>query len=306
MSFAKDNVYAYFPDEMGNVEGHLSTDFEKALFTECFRTLEQEDSKLRLNHFSASLRELLRHVLERLSPDEEIRDCAWWQEARGDLPEEQGKPQNQLKIFRTERMHYAIHGGISPEYVAEIGIDIDGEIKELKLAHDQLSKYTHVNEQTFGLSLEKQTDILRGILIAFSDFFALIKQFREDLIKHLEERIFDAAVEQEMYETIPNVDLLASHYSTEEIYVEEARVVTLGSQYIDTHIKGKATFMLQWGSNSDVRNDVGAESETELPFSTKIKFLCSDPTKFEIEENNFSVDTSKWYEGRHDEEELNT
>ena len=59
---------------------------------------------------------------------------------------------------------------------------------------------------------------------------------------------------------------------------------------------------LQWGSNSDVRNDMGAVMSESFPLSMKFTSSVTSPSEVVAVEDSLSVDTSDWYEGYYDEE----
>ncbi|WP_414863271.1 hypothetical protein [Pseudomonas chlororaphis] len=42
------------------------------------RNLEDKQNKLRFNNFAYAMRELARHVLKRLAPDDKVLKCAWY------------------------------------------------------------------------------------------------------------------------------------------------------------------------------------------------------------------------------------
>ena len=124
------------------IENHLASDFERQLFKASLYNLKDSGNPLRLNNFAYSLRELTRHFLERLAPDGEVRQAPWYRIHDPKKPE---------MITRTQRMQYAVHGWLLPEYVkSELGIDTEDIIKELNDGINRLSKFTHVNPSTFN------------------------------------------------------------------------------------------------------------------------------------------------------------
>lgn len=56
----------------------VESDFEKALAESSIGQLNEIGNKLRVNNFAYSLRELTRHVLERLAPDDSVRNAVWY------------------------------------------------------------------------------------------------------------------------------------------------------------------------------------------------------------------------------------
>lgn len=81
--------------------------FERPLLDAAIANLDAP-GPLCFNNFSYALRELLRHVLHRLAPDEQVRACSWF---KADESAKSG-------ITRAQRATYAIQGGLSDTFVA--------------------------------------------------------------------------------------------------------------------------------------------------------------------------------------------
>jgi len=56
----------------------LKDDFEKDLFFAARKNLDAEYHSLTFNNFAYAMRELIRHLLHRSAPDEEIVQCSWY------------------------------------------------------------------------------------------------------------------------------------------------------------------------------------------------------------------------------------
>ena len=92
--------------------------------------------------FSYTIRELMRHVFAYYAPDDMVRSCSWYKE-------EGNKPG---QITRRQRVSYMIHSGITPKKLSTLlRKDITDKAKEILNHVDDLSKYTHIEEQTFGI-----------------------------------------------------------------------------------------------------------------------------------------------------------
>lgn len=59
------------------IKKHLKSEFQKELLKVSVHNLEQ-NNKLRFNNFAYSIRELVRHFLKDLAPDNEIQSCLWF------------------------------------------------------------------------------------------------------------------------------------------------------------------------------------------------------------------------------------
>lgn len=69
--------------DLNKIRKLLNSKFEKDLFEASLKNLEDKSNKLRFNNFSYSIRELLRHILHNLAPDNEIISCSWYKNETG-------------------------------------------------------------------------------------------------------------------------------------------------------------------------------------------------------------------------------
>lgn len=60
------------------IENKLLPEFEKELFSAAQKNLGDKTNPLRLNNYAYAIRELTRHVLHRLAPDENVIRCSWY------------------------------------------------------------------------------------------------------------------------------------------------------------------------------------------------------------------------------------
>src|SRR3546814_18671127 len=56
----------------------LATDFQRKLLAATMQSIQDVSNPLRLNNFSASFRELFRHVLVVLAPDDQVIAPSWF------------------------------------------------------------------------------------------------------------------------------------------------------------------------------------------------------------------------------------
>ncbi|MHA4875741.1 pPIWI-associating nuclease domain-containing protein, partial [Enterococcus faecium] len=75
------------------------TPFERSLFTATLAQFGRQDDPLSANTFAYALRELSRHVLERLAQDQDVRGAPWFVQDK-----------NTSKVTRRQRMKFAIQG----------------------------------------------------------------------------------------------------------------------------------------------------------------------------------------------------
>ncbi len=159
-----------------NIENRLSGNFEKDLFRASIENITQSTSPIRFNNFAYAIRELTRHILARLSPDDEVRKCRWY---KNETERENG-------ISRKQRIYYAIHGGLLPAYVqGTLKIDVEAFNRDFRDIVERLNKFTHIERETFGLdeaSIFLYVNETLGILV---DFFDFIQDTKKKLIRRI-------------------------------------------------------------------------------------------------------------------------
>lgn len=257
--------------------------FESRLLEAAIAELSNS-SPLAFNSFCAACREVVTSALHRLAPDEEVRKCEWF------TPD----PSSKNGITRKHRVYYAVQGGLTDSYVqTELGLDISEMHRTLRKSVDDLSKFTHVTETTFATSSEEANERSNSILGAISDFFVTIRGLRTGVCAKLQEELDDAALQSALAETIIEIDELATHHYIEEIHCEEYVVTAIDSYEISIDVHGTIYVELQWGSNSDVRNDLGAVLPQQFPFTCTITAPLSDLDDLAVNDG-FRVDVSSW------------
>jgi len=126
------------------VRAHFHTDFQRRVFDAAVKSFDHENNPLRLNNFATVLRELGRIWLEYLAPKEKVRACYWFRQDAS-LKEKDG-------VTRGQHAKYAIQQELHDDFVSgQLHINVDGTIKQYTSLIGELSKYTHVTEQTFDI-----------------------------------------------------------------------------------------------------------------------------------------------------------
>lgn len=107
-------------------------------------------NKLRLNNFAYSIRELSRHFLNSLSPEDNIKNCGYVSETTGS-----GKKKIVSdKPTRRDKIRYAIQGGLSDELLNKLGYDLAEQEDSINSVLDiikELSRYTHIEPEVFDI-----------------------------------------------------------------------------------------------------------------------------------------------------------
>ncbi len=121
----------------------FAEEFELALLNAALSNLGKS-GLLRVNNFAYALSELIRHVLQNSSPDEEVSACDWFK----------ADPTSSSGITQRHRIKYAVQGELSDIYVSkQLGLDdLEEKIKELLESIDQLNGYKRVEPNRIFLS----------------------------------------------------------------------------------------------------------------------------------------------------------
>lgn len=268
----------------------LNSDFEKDLFEASLLNLQDSKNKLRFNNFAYSIRELSRHFLYSLSPDENILKCSWY---KNETDKKNG-------VTRAQRIKYAIQSGLEDKFVNDNLIDLE-DIKQIRTelaeSTDVLNKYTHINPNSFDIDEKEIENLSNNVIKALYNFASTILQTKSQILDALDKEINEEFIQRVITENIDEISLLSTHQSVHAIIPEQFNINKIDSNSIYINAGGYVEVTLQWGSNNDLRNDIGAEMNTSFPFCAFIKIKIEDNLEnADIEFEKFDVDVSDWYE----------
>lgn len=280
--------------EIDQFRSYLVGDFELQLFEATLVQVGRPGDPLRANNFAYALRELSRHVLKRLAPDDETRNAPWFIQD----PDYAG-------ITRPQRMKFAIQGHLEDDFLNNtLGIDYDTESKVLKTEIDNLSKFTHVEPETFNVPQHNVDTLTHGSLQAFANLFQSMFDCRERVLNSLSEEIDEEVVFHAMEETLEVFWEYATHYALDEIVIENIELSDFDGDEIVGHVSGTVSVILQYGSSGDRARGDGLESSASADFGCDIHVLASDLTSVKVVEGTFSVndeELSRSWRGADDE-----
>lgn len=281
-------------DRIAAISPALVDDFARNLLIGAQRALADDQNPVRHHMFAATVRELFSYTLHNLASDDQVKDCIWYEAGEG-----------QKRPTRRQRVQYAIHGGLELDFVRDtLLLDVDDMSASVIETIDTLSKFTHARPDTLISDPGEIAEQGEQTLLALADFLDDISDARIAVASALEEHIHDAVHDAIAGDTLPELDELSSHYSIESHDVDEVEVTRIGSDWVHITASGTVTVGLQWGSNSDVRNDMGAEGEESFPFTASLMAPVLNPQAVERdEEGPASVDTSSWWENYYDPED---
>jgi len=280
-------------EQLQALQAKVEDTFSLKVIDAARRALADGENPLRANFFASAMRTLFEHTMATWAPDPEVKTCSWYKAER-----DNGEP------TRAQRIKFAIHGGFSDDFVAEkLKVDPTTLSKHFLVAVDALSKQVHGREDTIIEERAAQDAFAIQTLQAMLAFFDTALAARAEIVRPIEETLSEAAVGALMEETLQVVDELASHYSLEEVYVDNAKVLRIGAETITYRASGSVNVILQWGSNSDLRRGDGAELSETFPAICDITVPIDDPWDLSMAETEYGVDTSEWRKAMAPEQE---
>jgi len=269
------------------INNALLDGFEKELLDSAFVNL-LTPNPLRLNNFAYALRELTRHILHRLAPDDDLKQCQWF------APDSTSS----TGITRKHRIKFAIQGGLSDFYVKKKLFinEIDQVSSDLIAIINRLSGFTHIEKATFNSSIEDTKSTADDCLSATLDFINKIDELREKIADKLFNDISDVLIDRINSESVVELIELSSHQYIEDISAEKISVFKIGVNSMEMHVYGNIEVILMFGSASDRRKGDGAEITISFPIYSEMEVLFEQPLGSVITLNQFGVDTSSWCE----------
>ena len=268
---------------------YLKRGFEQDLFKAAIANVDDENNKLRLNNFAYAMRELIRTVLERLAPDDEIVNAPWFE------PNDKDKPD---KVTRTQRIKYAIQGWLSDEFITEtLGIDHSENDKQLRKSIDVLSKYTHVTPLTFGMSSVDVTKCVLNVLLQMQCFLMDVAEAHAQIRNADMECIDEEMIEEFYINTQDDLDIMATHYEVLSYVVTGITPKSKDDGKIILDVSGFVNVRHQYGSAGDMRRGDGFEMKARYPFSSQlIASYKNREGDVHIVDKTMDIDTNSFYE----------
>lgn len=274
--------------ETKQIMAALDTDFKKSVFDAALRSFEQSENPLRLNNLATGLRELIRLVLRDLAPDAHIKACSWY-------TREVDKHGNEI-ITRPQRLHYAVHAGLPIDFVQDtLHVDITKTIKDFSVLNGKFSKFTHIEEATFGIGDSEAELFAEEALEVFGSLYETIEECRESTYRAMEQYAKDAVEDELFSSVISELDQLATHYTVSQVNMEDLELM-MDSGKIRLVIDGTVDCDFQYGSSSDVARGDGAESSGGYPFTCKYEANIATPADLVLVFDSLKIDNSSFYE----------
>ena len=272
-----------------NIASYLKADFEKELFDAVFVNLHEKGNKLRLNNFAYATRELTRHFLSRLAPDKDVLNAPWF------IPNDPPKPK---AITREQRIRYAILGYLDETFARDtLQFDFTHVSKDLRKSIGDLSKYTHVNPETFNVDEDKILELTLDILESTAKFFKTISEAKIKIMKAVYNAVDEDMINKFYMETYNEIDMLATHHEILSYTVTSQKEVSKNNETITIRADGVVNVRLQYGSDGDMRRGDGYETQMDFPFTSEfIVNYKNQNGNIYIESAEIKVDNNSFFE----------
>lgn len=269
----------------------IKTSFEQELCEAAFDNL-QTKSKLRFNNFAYSIRELSRHILHRLAPSNDVQRCSWYKQTKNE--------KGVIVITRADRINYAIYGGFDNNALSAMGLNsyIGNARKNLLVSIDSLSKYTHINKDTFDVSDSETSELVNNVIGSFNGFVDCMNDIRQQVVACLEAEINQEILSATIYETYSDIDILSTHSSIKNYCIDSITVDDITSQEVVLKVSGSVDVRLQYGSDGDQRRGDGYVTNMDIPYEASVSAdIKASLKKFHLNGNiQFDFDTNPYYE----------
>jgi hypothetical protein len=260
--------------------------FLKKLCKGAIQAGRDKANPIRGNLVASALRELATHILHSLAPEDEVRRCVWFEQA-----------QDTKTVTRGQRARYIVQAGLPSDFVTEkLKVDASAMAKPLLDAMDTLHKATHVKPETV---IHKGSAVRAMLFEVLGELHILLEEAQQarHAIKHaVATALHNAVFESLILDTIQELDELSTHTRIDGHWIETITVRRLDATHIDYRITGEVEVELQYGSNSDVDNDIGMRSDDSYPYRAKVNAKAAKPLDIDTETIELTVDTSSFYE----------
>ncbi|WP_435235095.1 hypothetical protein ACR30L_15215 [Psychromonas sp. PT13] len=268
-------------DYIKDFEELLVTDFERGLFVASLRNYCSHGNPLRFHNFSFSMRELVLQIINRKAPDSIVKKASWYE-----------KESDKFDVTRRQKLKYCAQGYLADLYLDKLILEeLNQSIKDYLKEFNFFNKYTHITEKHFKACPKK----------FYADMKYIIQRSREvveeiDSMENLVVNSIPDIVQDHIFDYIINnfpseLDILASNVIVDSVSPEELIVTYLEDNGITVAVLGTVYVSQEYGKGEDFT----AFSE-DYPFSVSVELSVDDPTDISVDESDFEIVTSSWFE----------
>jgi hypothetical protein len=270
-------------ESLEDINPHL-----KDIFLGSVKVLSDFSNPMRFSFASHGFRELLREIFEQIAPDSEVMKSSWFE---GYLDKDGNK-----KVKRTERAKFAIVRFLDPDLFSDdLQQRIEDLAKDIEKITQKLNSYVHINFKTLKKPLSEAESLLELTLQRYIELLEKVKTskilFDVELQKKIEEELSEIFI---WNWTFDELDTLSTHTRIEEVEFIEFIIENIDKNFIYFFGEGNVYCNLQYGSDGDVARGDGCDFDHSFPIRFKGK---AESDTIEINPNNISIDTNKFYFG---------
>jgi len=260
--------------------------FLKDVYLSALLSFNQKNNKLRFNNCSTNFRELFRLFFEEVAPDSEIKKAHWF------VPDSSSKN----GITRAHRVKYSVYNFISPSnFQKDFSQDVNDLSTKLLSKIDQFSKYTHFNSKIVNINEGLAKAIIDEATELFINLLQTMANSKEVFLEYVEEKIQDELTHTLFLNTFDKIDILSTHTSIEEVNDIEFKIDRITPDNVVIVGNGSIHCELQYGSDSDQRNDLGYKTNDSYPFTFTGYINTSVISEIRINPNEITIDTDEFY-----------
>lgn len=266
----------------------LTNNFENDLFQAAIVNLNTEYNSLTFNNFAYAMRELIRHILHRSAPDEELRKCSWF---KHDSSSNNG-------ITRRQRLQYMIHGGLGIYLLRDMDLaqEINDACDNLLSQQKILDSFTHISPKTFAISLENSKELAQECITAVIRIISIIDQIKNKVFQKIENTLDDHLLEATLFGSFEEIEILARRASIEQLYVKEFKEITILFDKVIFTVVGKAQCYFEYGSRKEWQEGDGTVIRPSFPFQAKVSVMIQQPFGKSLSIDTIGINTDSWYE----------
>lgn len=267
-------------------ESFPGDEFLESLLEGAWLVARDKSNPIRGNLVASALREVFGHILHSLAPDAEVRKCTWFEQAK-----------DTKTVTRRQKARFIVHAGLPTVFVEDdLKLVIADYVDPLLDAFDKLNKATHVRAETIVFKGKEVRQLLSVVLQGLLDLLDAATNARSDLEHMISETMHYAVFENLISETIQELDELSTHTMVDGHQIDTVEVVELNAEQVVYEVTGEVEVELQYGSNSDIRKDIGARIDDSYPYKATVFSRAATPMKISAEDIELRVDNSSFYE----------
>jgi len=260
--------------------------FLKLVFVGCINVGKSRSNPIRGNLVATGLREAFGHILHTLSPDDQVRACVWFVQAK-----------DTRTVTRAQRVGYIIKAGLTDDFVRdELGLNVKAYADELTEMVEGLNKATHVRPNTILTHGPTIRELFMDVVTGLDTLLDAARDSRRMVEEAVAATLHDAVFEKMIGEAIQELDELSTHTTIDYHMVERIEVEEMDAATISYVVTGEVAVELQFGSGSDVRNDIGYRDTDSYPYEARAEVAVTDPLNISADDVEVKVDTDSYYE----------